>query len=122
MFAEYPTAWKQKMDLLFVQLKAFSDDQEMLSGFQLAVTFAKYAVGHRVTRFLEESESDVITLKELQREIISVECKLRKLRTLRLRESIELDALALLLYMEDKVFGCLAGYKSALDAVTVEKR
>jgi hypothetical protein len=79
-------------------------------------------VGHRVTRFLEESESDVLTLKELQREIISVECKLRKLRTLRLRESIELDALALLHYMEDKVFGCLAGYKSALDAVTVEKR
>jgi hypothetical protein len=110
------------MDLFFAQLKALPDDQDMLSDFQLAVTFAKYAVGHRVTRFLEESESDVLTLKELQREILGVECKLRKLRTLRLRESIELDALALFHYMEDKVFACLVGYKSALDAVMADKR
>jgi hypothetical protein len=109
------------MDQLFEKLAAFSDDQEIFSKFHHAVLFASYSVGHRMSRFVDESEDNLQNLKDIQGEISRVNSELKSLRTSRLRECGGLDPLALLLFMEEKVFCHFPGYKSALDKVTKKR-
>lgn len=120
--SDYPTEWKEKMDQMFLQLMAIPDDQCLSSDIQNSILFAKYSIGHRMTRFVHESQDDVFTLKRVQKEINSTESKLQNLRTLKLREYCGLDALPLLRFMEENVFFRLRGYQCALDAITAEER
>ena len=122
LVSDYPTEWEQKVDQVFLQLMAIPDDHCLSSDIRSSIRFVKYSIGHRMTRFVHESQYDVFTLKRVQKEISSTESKLKNLRTLMLREHCGLDALSLFRFMEGNVFCRLRGYQCALDAITAEER